>query len=339
MNYLSFLFPETSTVKCVSQKKRIVIEYLKFRCSGCSDVFCLTTLTAKDVMLASEESVNTWARSHRLMSKPTCSNNHRLRTCRLTSQGRFKCPKWKRHKASQDTIKKSGFRMSTILLTLLCMQEKCTLKFMRRHIELSRYHVRKVTRWICQGAALFNEASYEEWKGDWGGLNKVIWDETVLDRKRKGVRGRRSTTWWAAGGVELGPNNKVLRGYVYSLPPGEGRSHKYLLGAIRHLVQLGSEVWTDQLSSYDILKQNYIHGTVNHGKYFINPRSGVLTNAVEGFWSCLKKTFRRSFQHNQGKDVIVAQKLQWASFFIQPWLKKEDPISKLLMFLSTGNTQ
>lgn len=37
----------------------------------------------------------------------------------------------------------------------------------------------------------------------------------------------------------------------------------------------------------------YQHKTVNHSKNFKDPTTGVCTNHVEGYWSCLKSYLRR----------------------------------------------
>ena len=57
-------------------------------------------------------------------------------------------------------------------------------------------------------------------------------------------------------------------------------------------------MWTDQWRAYlgiQNMGQGYIHLTVNHSANFVDPNTGVCTNAVEGFWSQAKKKFKRMF--------------------------------------------
>ncbi|MGH9511540.1 MAG: IS1595 family transposase [Terriglobales bacterium] len=56
-----------------------------------------------------------------------------------------------------------------------------------------------------------------------------------------------------------------------------------ILNEIEH----GSKLYTDQAVSYDSLKANYVHETVNHLQGYVDGR--VHTNGMENFWSLLKR--------------------------------------------------
>jgi transposase-like protein len=55
----------------------------------------------------------------------------------------------------------------------------------------------------------------------------------------------------------------------------------------------GSEVFTDELTSYEGLTQNFLHQVFNHAEAYVNGH--IHTNGIENFWSlfrrCLKGTY------------------------------------------------
>ena len=75
---------------------------------------------------------------------------------------------------------------------------------------------------------------------------------------------------------------KWKRAMFHSL---HARSQKHLLPPIRRLVRRGSKLWTDKLSTYACLREEYRHTVVNHSKRglgrFMAP-DGTCTNSVEG---------------------------------------------------------
>ena len=56
---------------------------------------------------------------------------------------------------------------------------------------------------------------------------------------------------------------------------------------VREHVEAGSEVFTDELASYDDLAPNYVHNVINHAEEYV--RGNVHTNGIENFWSLLKR--------------------------------------------------
>ena len=59
---------------------------------------------------------------------------------------------------------------------------------------------------------------------------------------------------------------------------------------VRENVESGSEVFTDQLASYEGLNKEYVHETINHAVQYV--RGNVHTNCMENFWSLLKRCVR-----------------------------------------------
>jgi transposase-like protein len=58
-------------------------------------------------------------------------------------------------------------------------------------------------------------------------------------------------------------------------------------------IQHGSTVYSDQAVSYDKLKENYIHETVNHVNAYVE--GNVHTNGLENFWSLMKRNLSGTY--------------------------------------------
>ena len=58
-------------------------------------------------------------------------------------------------------------------------------------------------------------------------------------------------------------------------------------------VRYGSEVYTDSATSYDRLRQKYVHDVVNHAERYV--KGQVHTNGLENFWSLLKRNLRGTY--------------------------------------------
>jgi len=59
---------------------------------------------------------------------------------------------------------------------------------------------------------------------------------------------------------------------------------------IRTRIESGSQVSTDSLHSYHGLKDDYIHGIVDHATEYVN--GNVHTNGLENFWSLFKRCIK-----------------------------------------------
>lgn len=64
---------------------------------------------------------------------------------------------------------------------------------------------------------------------------------------------------------------------------------KEILGTI----EFGSKVYTDQAVSYNSLKDQYVHETVNHAVQYVNGQ--VHTNSLENFWSLMKRNLAGTY--------------------------------------------
>jgi len=58
-------------------------------------------------------------------------------------------------------------------------------------------------------------------------------------------------------------------------------------------VRYGSKVYTDAATSYDQLRQRFVHDVVNHAEQYVNGQ--VHTNGLENFWSLFKRNLRGTY--------------------------------------------
>lgn len=114
-------------------------------------------------------------------------------------------------------------------------------------------------------------------------------DETYVGGRRKGWRGRAAKGKVAVAGV-------VERGgrlVAWSVPDTTISS---LHGLIESHVLVGSRVVTDQWYGYNHLEsKGYQHSRVHHSYTWVD--GDKHTNTIEGFWSLLKRTFRKVYFH------------------------------------------
>lgn len=135
---------------------------------------------------------------------------------------------------------------------------------------------RKIRQIICHHLALEADALFE---------GAVELDESYFGGKRKGKRGR-----GAAGKVVV---FGILKrgGKVYTVVVDNAKKES-LLPVIEKKILPDSIVYTDSLSSYDILDvSGFRHHRINHGKGFADGRNHI--NGIENFWNQAKRVLRK----------------------------------------------
>ena len=66
-----------------------------------------------------------------------------------------------------------------------------------------------------------------------------------------------------------------------------------LFPIITHHITQRTEIHSDEASVYFTLNQSgYLHKTVKHAEFYMNPTDGTHTNNIEDFWYHLKTKFR-----------------------------------------------
>lgn len=72
------------------------------------------------------------------------------------------------------------------------------------------------------------------------------------------------------------------------------RSAEVLLPIINRICRDGSIIWSDEWRAYNNIKAlGFDHHKVNHSLNFVNPNTGVNTQAVESLWNKLKRRVKR----------------------------------------------
>ncbi len=158
--------------------------------------------------------------------------------------------------------------------------------------------VTQKTAWFMLGRirAAMQSEGFERFEGD------VEIDETFLGGKSKFMHPEKRARVITRRG---GPTGKVaVLGFLQRPRDAKGQSRvrttvvksrkrKALEKEIRKAVKPNSYVYTDELASYDKLKQEYIHEVIDHAREYA--RGQVHTNGLESFWSLLKRTIRGTY--------------------------------------------
>lgn len=149
---------------------------------------------------------------------------------------------------------------------------------------ISAKHLQRVTgvtyktawRMFTQIRKLLNEAD-EPLSGN------VEIDETYIGGKRSGKRGRGAAGKTAVLGM-------VERGGRVVAVKAENVKAATLMPVIKEHVLSKSNVYTDELASYNNLRaEGYLHRRIHHASK-IYVAGNVHTNTIEGFWSLIKRS-------------------------------------------------
>ena len=121
-----------------------------------------------------------------------------------------------------------------------------------------------------------------------GGPGVVVQiDESLFRHKSKYHRGRApKKEVWVFGMVDT--SFKPVRGYMEIV---DRRDAATLIPIIERHVAPGSIIYSDQWRAYAQLSnnQNYTYASVNHSEYFVDPATGVHTQAIESYWGRKKR--------------------------------------------------
>lgn len=148
--------------------------------------------------------------------------------------------------------------------------------------------MRRMTAWSCMHK--IRVAMGTEQKELLEGIFQM--DETYVktdkDDEDKGGKGKRSDN-----------NTPVVaissEGYIKALTTKNLTAHT-LFGIARRTVKEGSTFHTDSSSAYGLFKNVFTHEKVKHAVEYVS-KDGVHCNAVEGFWSLLKRGIKGNYHH------------------------------------------
>ena len=158
---------------------------------------------------------------------------------------------------------------------------------------------------------LNKEGSSDLWKN-------MQWDETFHAQRKfqRGHRVRLGGVLTFVGGVTMAQNEngefRIAEGIVAGVP-NKGRAQQ--LALLLSVVEPNAKIATDSAAMYRDLKTTGVeHSMVNHAKEFV-AADGTHTNAIEGFWSVLKRKLRLWWASQTSDDVTCAERYQLAAFF------------------------
>ena len=175
----------------------------------------------------------------------------------------------------------------------------------------------RLVKLLCEAAAVINAERYAHaaYNGSW--MN-IQWDETFHAQRKyqRGHRVRLSGTMTFVGGVTMvrDPDGtvRIAEGVVAGVA---NKSREQQLALLLALAAPGASVATDAASMYRDLKSAGIdHVMVNHSKEFV-AADGTHTNAIEGFWSVIKRKLRAWWSHQPKDTDVVNDHFQLAAFF------------------------
>jgi transposase-like protein len=140
----------------------------------------------------------------------------------------------------------------------------------------------------CKLSKLFRQILYSNnerfgAKAPLGGPGRTVEiDESKLSR-RKYNTGRSVEETWVFGAIERGSGR-------YKMEIVARRNEVTLLQKIALWIAPGSRIISDCFASYqNLIRHGYIHNTVNHKRYFVDPvDSEIHTNTIENRWKHTK---------------------------------------------------
>jgi len=119
--------------------------------------------------------------------------------------------------------------------------------------------------------------------------NSVEVDETFIGGKSRNMhKARRARVITGTGGKDKAIVMGMLeRGGKVRTVVMDNRRKKAIQEQIRQHVEAGSAIFSDELKSYDGLRDGYKHAVIDHAVQYVD--GNVHTNAMENFWSLLKR--------------------------------------------------
>jgi transposase-like protein len=187
-----------------------------------------------------------------------------------------------------------------------------------KEIDISKKTVCKIISCLIQKMEIQNRS--ERKLGGPGIIVQI--DETMMNYKCKSHRGR------SAGNksdaicfVECNDIGKIVRCWAQLIADKKAST---IIPIVCERVVSGSTIYTDEHPSYRSLVNNgYLHGTVCHKYYFVDPLTGIHTQAIESFHNEMKLKFK-----NQ-KGIKTENCCRFLSEFVWFWNHKGSTLSDL----------
>ena len=319
------------------------------RCSGCDDFSCILSHD-KAQLLAEAESVLIhpdiheadivmWMVRHDLCEAPPAQCNH----VRATKSGvQAACEKktftlfvgvrsanWRcRSRSCRASSPAFPFGFSPVgylqfLLLYLAQGAPVARAKTENRCKLGDDGVTQALKGLCETAMAINADALFLKGMAWTNMQ---WDETFFSQRKfhQGARQRTEGILTFVGGVTVteerfydadgnptAARTHVLEGVVFGVPTRARVEQAHLM---LQVTAPGAEVTTDAARMYNTLTgAGRHHRVVNHRREFVT-KSGVHTNAVEGFWAQLKKRYRALFRGGGLSGTQVALRFQLVAY-------------------------
>ena len=162
---------------------------------------------------------------------------------------------------------------------------------------------------MCQWYQFLREKCSESLLNDpnyvFGGNGVVVQiDESVVAKRKYNV-GRAVDQQWVFGLYDT--NSKL--GHIQLV---DDRSAQTLIPIIQKFVIPGTTIFCDQWLAYRQLQNlGYNHKTVNHSENFVDPQTGTCTNAIEAYWSRVKRNVRLHWLSRQDQLPLRIDEFLW----------------------------
>lgn len=120
-------------------------------------------------------------------------------------------------------------------------------------------------------------------------------DETFIGGKSRNMhKAKRERVIKGTGGADKTVVMGMLeRGGNVRAMVVDGRGKKELQSKVREHVEAGAAIFTDELLSYDGLRDDYKHAIINHAVEYANENTH--TNGMENFWSLVKRQLHGTY--------------------------------------------
>lgn len=195
---------------------------------------------------------------------------------KVQSKGRAYTLKDVKVTVRDDTwLQNCNLTLEEILLMLYCWANDFTNAQIEHEVGCSNNTVSKWCYFLRQSCLSYVIDNSEAIGGP--GIEVEI-DESKFGR-RKYYRGHQVEGQWIFGGRETLDKTKIF------MVPVDDRKKDTLLKLIKKHIKVGSIIQSDCWKAYKQLpKMGYTHVTVNHSKYFKDPKTGACTNRIESDW-------------------------------------------------------
>jgi len=297
-----------------------LVTYYVFRCYCCRLLICLFHCSNMPTVYSMPHLFHICSDKIRLM-KFLCDSNliNRRRRClhrncrrymclirdrSSADHFRFRCPKCK----SLQSVRKGSFFEQTRLTIPQALYITCCWACkvpVKSASFMSNVCDRSVSLWYAFLREKCSESLMTTPNYSFGGPGVVVQIDESLVAKRKYNVGHLVQPQWVFGLYDT----STKLGHIQLV---DDRSAGTLIPIIQRCVRPGTTIFSDQWSAYRGLQSlGYVHHTVNHSQNFIDPNTGTCTNAIEAYWSRVKRNIKLHWLSRRDQLPLRIDEFLW----------------------------